>query len=248
MNPPDLDPAERHHLLRRIDELDRARRRWKVLALAGTPVLAVLLVLAVANAVSSSLTLRDVALRGRQARDDALRAAEEARDEAERSRAVAHQALQQAGAALQGQQAAEPKAPHGKPIALSLEVVEREIRAGTAPKFRLTLKNTSEGAEKVLDVRSRAGLQDTYFDLEVTQDGKPVRVPRAISDPGPIDDKSFLSLPPGDSVTFVLSAFATALEELPPGSYQASVRFWQDPYQGRETSYKSPEATFSVRK
>jgi hypothetical protein len=243
-----VDDAEREHLLHRIAELDRARRRWKVLALAGTPVLAVLLVLAVANAISSALVLQHTAMRARQAQDDALRAAEEARDEAERSRAVAHQALQQAGAALQDQEAAEPKAPHGKPIVLSLEVVEREIRAGTAPTFRLTLKNISEGAEKVLDIRNRAGLQDTYYDLEVTQDGKPVHVPRAISDPGPIDDTAFLSLSPGGSVTFVLSNFATALEELPPGSYQASVRFWQDPYQDSETSYKSPEVTFTVRK
>jgi hypothetical protein len=241
-----VDDAEREHLLRRIDELDRARRRWKVLALAGTPVLALLLLLAAANLISSSLTLRALALRERQARDDALRAAEDALAEAEQAQAAALEAGQHHEAARQFLKEAG-RVANDKPLALSLEVVEQEVKAGTAPRFRLTVKNTSAGAEKVLDIRDRHDLQDTYYDLEVTQDGKPVHVPRAISDPGPIDDKSFLPLPPGDSVTFVLSKFATALEELPPGSYQASVRFWR-PGQDYESSYKSPEVTFSVRK
>ena len=100
-----------------------------------------------------------------------------------------------------------------------------------------------------MDIRDRRhDLQHTYYDLKVTRDGKPVDLPRAISDPGLIGDDDFVSLLPGGSVTFVLSNFPQPLEELPPGSYQASVRFWQDPYQSRETSYNSPEVTFTVRK
>ena len=76
------DP-ERDHLLARIDDLDRARRRWKLLALAGTPVLAVALALALANAVMGALALREVVKREQQAERDARMQAEEALMQAE---------------------------------------------------------------------------------------------------------------------------------------------------------------------
>src|SRR5262249_7996838 len=85
---PMTDP-ERHQLLGGIAELDRARRRWKVLALAGTPILFLLLLLAAANAVSSSLTLKEVVKRERQAQQDAQEMAERAAEEAEMARAHA---------------------------------------------------------------------------------------------------------------------------------------------------------------
>ena len=85
-----MDTAERNHLLNRINQLDRARRCWKVLALAATPVLAVLFVLALANAITSSLALKERVQRDRRAYEDALRAADEA--------------LQQAGETLEQQE------------------------------------------------------------------------------------------------------------------------------------------------
>jgi hypothetical protein len=249
MNEPDptanLDAAERQHLLHRIAKLDRARRRWKVLALASSPLLAVLLLLAGANAVTSLLALRDVARRERQAREDAQRQAEVALAEAQELMAVAHRGVHEVEAA---KQAMEEDVPQGKPIALFLEVVEPEVKAGVAPRFRLMLKNTSEVAQKVLDIRERHDLQHTYYDLNVTKDGKPVSLPRAISDPGPVSEKDFLSLPPGGSVAFVLSSFPVSFKDLRPGDYQASVRFWQHPHESHKTAYDSPEVTFTVPK
>jgi hypothetical protein len=230
-----MDVDERQHLLQRIDELDRARRRWKLLALVGTPALAVLLLLAAANVITSALTLLDVKTRQRQAADDALRAAEEALQQ----RDVAQQAMEEARLAM---------ARQDKPLSLSLEVVDKEIKSGTTPQFRLTVTNTSNEEEKVLDIRGRSDLQHTYYDLEVTKDGKSVDLPRAISDPGPISDREFLSLAPGASVTFVLSSFPMSLNALPPGNYQASVRFWQNPYRSHQTAYNSPDVTFAVEK
>ena len=84
-----MDDAEREHLLGRIKELERARRRWKVVALA-TPLLAVLFGIALANAITTSLTLKEVVQRERQAREDAQRAAEEALQQA--AEAQEHQA------------------------------------------------------------------------------------------------------------------------------------------------------------
>ena len=75
------DP-ERDHLLHRVEELDRSRRRWKVLALAGTPLLLLLFLLALGNAVSSTLALRDMAKQEREAREQAMQVLRQAQMEA----------------------------------------------------------------------------------------------------------------------------------------------------------------------
>ena len=76
-----MDDAEREHLLGRINELDRSRRRWRVVALA-TPVLAVLFAIALANAITTSLTLKQMVERERQSLEDARRAVEDALQQA----------------------------------------------------------------------------------------------------------------------------------------------------------------------
>ena len=89
------DP-EREHLLRRLEKSENARRRWKVLALAGTPALLLLLLIALANVVSGSLALREVVRREQVERARAVRAEEEARMEADMAREMAEQALRAA--------------------------------------------------------------------------------------------------------------------------------------------------------
>jgi hypothetical protein len=94
-----VNDAERQDLLRRLDESERARRRWKVLALAGTPLLAALLTIAGANAVASWFALRQTIQRGRLEQEKALQAEEEARMEAERAieeREIAQRAAEEA--------------------------------------------------------------------------------------------------------------------------------------------------------
>jgi len=102
-----VDDAERNHLLNRINRLDRARRRWKVLALAATPVLAVLFVLALANAVTTSLALKEMVRRERQAHEDAQRAAEEALMQAEEALQQQRQSDQALEAARRAMEAIE---------------------------------------------------------------------------------------------------------------------------------------------
>jgi hypothetical protein len=131
-------------------------------------------------------------------------------------------------------------------LALSLESVKEVIPAGTVPGLRLTIENVGKGDEKVL--KPRGDLQDTYYDLIVTKDGKALRLSRAISDPGPISEDDFLTLKPGKKVTFDLSRYAVAVHDLPAGKYQAQIRFWQDPYSSHTTAVFSPAATFTVKK
>jgi|SRR4051812_34417539 hypothetical protein len=131
-------------------------------------------------------------------------------------------------------------------LVLLLVPIEPVIRAGTVPHFRLTITNVSDHAMRVIDAERRVDLQHTYYKLVVTKDGKPVDIPRAISDPGPVSDKDWAEIPSGGMKNFVLSNFPDQFETLPPGKYEAYVHFWRDPYQSHDTAYKSPMAKFTV--
>jgi hypothetical protein len=107
---------------------------------------------------------------------------------------------------------------------------------------------TSIAPPKALDISRPHDFQDTFYDREVTPGGKRVGALRAISAPGPVADGDFVTLPPGGGVAFVLSTFAVALNKLPPGRYEASVRFRQDPSRSHKAAHSSPAVTFTVRK
>jgi len=145
---------------------------------------------------------------------------------------------------------ADEKEPPKRPIRLSLDAVANTVKVGEEPKFKLTVRNEGDAPQRIIDLRGgrRHDLQDTYYDLEVRQGGKVVAVPRAVSDPGIIDDGDFLTLKMGEKVTFELTRFAPALGSLPPGKYQARIRFWQDPSQSAKSAIFSPDAEFTVRK
>ena len=131
-------------------------------------------------------------------------------------------------------------------FALSLDVIQPVIPVGTTPRFRLTLKNVSDHACRILDADRRVDLQHTYYDLVVVKDGKSVEVPTAISDPGPVSDADWLEIPPGAVRTFILTNFPERFETLHPGVYQAYVDFWRDPFQSHATAYLSPQVRFTV--
>jgi hypothetical protein len=99
---PAMNDSERAHLLNRIAELEWANRRWKLLALAGTPLLGILLVMMTAFGTASYLQLRDSVRReqhafdlSRAAVDEVLSRVEQDR-QAEPSRQAAEQFLEQA--------------------------------------------------------------------------------------------------------------------------------------------------------
>ncbi len=74
-----MHDAEREHLLRKLADSEKARRRWRGLAIVVTPVIAALLVLALVNVVSLSLTLRGMVKREQAQRERAERAERSAR-------------------------------------------------------------------------------------------------------------------------------------------------------------------------
>ena len=140
------------------------------------------------------------------------------------------------------------KASSANDLTLSLVAVQPVIPVGAPPRFRFTLTNVSNHSCRILDVERRVDLQHTYYDLVVTKGGKPVDMPRAISDPGIVSDADWLEIPPGGAKTFVLTNFPDQFETLPPGVYEAHVDLWRDPDQSHDTAYKSPMAKFTVTK
>ena len=142
------------------------------------------------------------------------------------------------------------KSPTTPPIRLSLKADVKAVKVGEVPKFTLTIHNEGDGPERVLDLSGgrRRDLQDTYYDLEVSQDGRVlVDIPRMISDPGPVQENDFLDLKPGEKLELEFTRFAVGLQFLPPGEYQARIRFRQYPLQLSNSDFFSPYAGFTVR-
>jgi hypothetical protein len=133
-------------------------------------------------------------------------------------------------------------------ICLSLEATSPTVKAGEIPTFRLTIRNEGASPERIIDLTGgrRPDLQDSIYDLEVTQGGTAVDIPRVISDPGPIVENDFLELKPGGKVSFELTRFPSMLGMLAAGSYQARVRFWRVPYEPGQTFVYSSYAEFTI--
>jgi hypothetical protein len=142
---------------------------------------------------------------------------------------------------------AAERSHYTRDFALRLEPVASQIRTGTAPLFRLTLTNISDHTRRILNVDGRrADLQHSYYDLVIWKAGKEMWVPRAISDPGPISDADWLEIAPSATKSFLLTNFPQDLKTLRPGDYEASIRFWRDPYTSHSNAYDSPKAKFTI--
>jgi hypothetical protein len=109
-----MDHSQVHELLARIETLERANRRWKVIGISLLSVLAVLLVLGGVFSVGAAFMVRDQRDAALHAREEALRerdAAQQAHQAAMQEREVAERAHQAAmQAEQQARQAAEQKA------------------------------------------------------------------------------------------------------------------------------------------
>jgi hypothetical protein len=142
---------------------------------------------------------------------------------------------------------AAERSHHTRDFALTLEPVASQICTGAIPSFHLTLTNISDHTCRVLNIdRRRVDLQHTYYALVIWQDAKEIFVPRGISDPGAVSDDDWLSLAPGAKKSFLLTSFPQNLKLLRPGVYEATIRFWRDPFTSGSSAYDSPKAKFTV--
>jgi hypothetical protein len=106
-------------------------------------------------------------------------------------------------------------------LSINIKAITQFIRKGEVPKFNVSITNSSTTSIRIVDVVSRQDLKDVYTKLIVTKSGKPIDIPIAISDPGPID---FLVLAPNQVISFIHNGSPLMLNYLDPGLYDVTLK------------------------
>jgi hypothetical protein len=133
-------------------------------------------------------------------------------------------------------------------LTLTLQTPEG-VRAGTAPVFRLRIRNDAKEPRPILDIRGgrRNDLQAVYFPVAISRGGAPVVVPRRICDPGPVSTADYFALAPGATEEIVLSESCQDWKTLPSGKYEARVTL-RSVYTETDPSCETAPVHFEVRK
>jgi hypothetical protein len=135
-------------------------------------------------------------------------------------------------------------------VEATLRVTPASFRRGTKPRFAVVLKNASEKPVPLLDVREgrRPDLAESYYEIIFEQNERALRsLPRAISDPGPVQASDFFALSPGTTIEMTLSTTAD-LSALAAGSYSPYVRITFDPFAEQNAKCSSARTSFTVTK
>jgi hypothetical protein len=112
----------------------------------------------------------------------------------------------------------------------------------------MVLKNVSQKPVRLIDVREgrRPDLAENYYEIIFEQNERALKdLPRAISDPGPVQSPDFFALSPGATIETTLSTTAD-LSALPAGSYSAYVRITFDPFAEQIPKCSSARTFFTV--
>jgi hypothetical protein len=142
---------------------------------------------------------------------------------------------------------ADDKAAPERPLKLALAAKAKAVKPGEKPVFVLTVENRGAQPERLWNGH-RTHLQATWYQLLVTQDGKPVEVMHLLIGVPLMEDGDLVTLKPGETVEFELTTFVPVVESLPPGKYAGRFRFGTFPEKGKGTSYESPPAEFVIEK
>jgi hypothetical protein len=142
-----------------------------------------------------------------------------------------------------------PAVPACTGVTVAPSTVTPRVRAGQKPRFSAVIRNGTDRAVKLLDVREgrRPDLQLTYVELIVARGSDVVDVPIAIADPGPIGGSDFFELPPGGAVELRDLEYKRDLSGLPAGEYDVVLLFWRDPF-ALNTRCRSSSAQFVVER
>lgn len=140
--------------------------------------------------------------------------------------------------------------PACRDIDASIRVVPAALRTGTQPRFTLVLRNASKNPVRLVNIRDgrRQDLAHSYYEILFERNGRELKdVPRAISDPGPLDAADFFELAAGAAVETPLTTPAD-LTRLPVGHYSAYVRITVDPFDSKIPKCRSSRTAFTVGK
>lgn len=135
-------------------------------------------------------------------------------------------------------------------VEATLRIMPTTFRPGTQPRFTVVLKNVSGKPVRLVDVRAgrRSDLAHTYYEIIFEQNERELKdLPRAISDPGPVEATDFFVLLSGAIVEAQLTT-PTDLSVLLGGQYSAHVRITLDPFSERVPKCRSARTSFTVTK
>ena len=116
------------------------------------------------------------------------------------------------------------------------------VKSGEPPRFVVEVM-AIRSPVRIMKFAARDDLRDNYARIRVTQNGKQIDVPRAISDPGPTGDSAYELLLPNQRVSFEHRGTPFLLGRLPPGDYTAIVAVQAD---WKDTPVASNSAVFTV--
>jgi hypothetical protein len=125
---------------------------------------------------------------------------------------------------------------------VTLSPVTQTVVRGHPPHFKVTVTAGSVPL-RMMRLAARPDLRHNYAEIHVTQADKPINVPVAISDPGPISESDYVIIAPGQAASFEHEGMPYALQELKPGEYKATVDV--TPEIGKP-ALRSNTVTFSV--
>jgi hypothetical protein len=118
-------------------------------------------------------------------------------------------------------------AANGADLVVTLSPPQQAIARGAQPRFSIAVSPTG-AAQRVMRFGERTDLRHNYAQLIITQNGTRAEVPRFISDPGPVTERDYALLNPGDNMTFDHDGLPYDLRGLSPGIYSAVVRLRAD--------------------
>jgi hypothetical protein len=133
-------------------------------------------------------------------------------------------------------------------IDVRLSVVQKVVKKGREPEFKLSVRNASEAAVQMLDTRQgrRRDLGDNYYVLVVrTRNEQDPEIPIIISDPGPMADTDFFTLLPSQQADLPVTT-PLVLDRLKGGMYRAYIVVNSEAYSGGP-SCASNSVQFRVR-
>ena len=126
----------------------------------------------------------------------------------------------------------------GAELRVILSPEQQVVVAGEIPVFSVRIEAVGTPS-RVMRLNERDDLRVNYARLRITENGQPVELPRAISDPGSVGPNDHLVFKPGQSMHLVHRGEPFGLGELRPGSYVAKVTLHQELVGGSVTESNS---------
>lgn len=130
-------------------------------------------------------------------------------------------------------------------LQLTIKANPEVVDVGTQPALLVTFTNNSSKVTRVLDFPKRHDLYKSYLRVGVYLGASSANATSAISDPGPIADRDYITLQPGQSVQMNYDMNEYGVFLLPPGDYTFNVGYF-DEFTDWDKPIATAKTTFTI--